>query len=65
MTVLYTVLACAGLVLLVPLFVLGATGGDWRHAWHALKEYLICMGVICALGLFFAIPGILASVFNL
>jgi O-antigen/teichoic acid export membrane protein len=65
MRVLYTVLACAGLLLLVPLFVLGATGGDWRHAWHALKEYLIALGIICAIGLAFAIPGILGSVFNL
>jgi hypothetical protein len=38
--------ACAGLILLVPLFVWGATG-NWRHALHALREYGIAMAVIC------------------
>lgn len=38
--------ACAGLVLLVPLFVWGATG-NWRHALHALREYAIAMSVLC------------------
>jgi hypothetical protein len=65
MRILYTVLACAGLLLLVPLFVLGATGGDWRHAWHALKEYLRAMAIIVAIGLAFAVPAILGTIFNL
>jgi hypothetical protein len=38
--------ACAALVLLVPLFVWGATG-SWRHALHALREYGVAMSVIC------------------
>lgn len=65
MDLLKTFLAIAGLVLLVPLFVLGATGGNWRHALHALKEYLIAMGVLVGLGLLFSIPAILSRVFNL
>ena len=39
-------LTLAGLFSVVPLFVLGATGGNWRQAWHALKQYLLCMGII-------------------
>jgi len=31
---------------LVPLIV-WAGSGSWRHALHALREYLIAMAVIC------------------
>jgi hypothetical protein len=53
MVVLYTVLACAALVALVPLYVWGATG-NWRHAVHALREYGKAMAVPIGIGLVFA-----------
>lgn len=60
MGVLYTVLAVAGLVLLVPLFVLGATG-SWRHALHALREYGKAMAVPIGIGLVMTVAAILTS----
>lgn len=37
------------MVALVPLFVLGATG-SWRHAWHALREYAVALGILVVIG---------------
>lgn len=45
MVVFQVVAAIAALVLLVPLFVWASTG-RWRHAVHALREYLETMAFI-------------------
>lgn len=50
----------AAMVMLVPLIVWGGTG-DWRHALHALKEYLRVMGAIVAVGLILTIGALLAG----
>ena len=52
--------ACAGLVLLVPLFVWVATG-NWRHALHALREYGIAMAWMCVPVLLFVGAMLLTS----
>lgn len=44
-----TVAVCAGLILLVPLWIWGATS-DWRKAWRALSEYLMVMGAFVVVG---------------
>lgn len=50
----------AAMVMIVPLIVWGGTG-DWRHALHALKEYLRVMGAIAAVGLILTIGSFLAG----
>ncbi len=38
----------AGLTLVVPLFVLGLTGGNWRAALQAWRQYLTVLAVMAA-----------------
>lgn len=56
--ILLTILACAGMISIVPLMVLGGTG-SWRHAWHAFKQYVgILLGFVvvgCGLALIMAL----------
>ena len=41
-----SILCCTAVV---PLFVLGASSGDWRKAWQAWKQYaLILLGLAAA-----------------
>lgn len=40
---LLTVAGIGAMVLIVPLMVWGGTG-DWRHAWHALRSFVLIMG---------------------
>lgn len=35
-----------GFMLVVPLWVLGASGGKWREALRALKQYLLFVGAL-------------------
>lgn len=44
-----TVLALAATLAIVPLMV-WAGSGSWRHAAHALRGYLIALGLLAALG---------------
>lgn len=46
---LITVAALAGMFAIVPLYVWGATG-NWRHALHALKQYLGILGGLALVG---------------
>lgn len=55
-----TALAIAGLLLIVPLCVWAATG-SLRHAWFALKEYLLVMSILVVPGVLFGIIAILTS----
>lgn len=34
------------LVALIPLSVLAGSGGNWKQAWRALREYLFVMSLI-------------------
>lgn len=45
LTFLKTAAIIAAMVALIPLAV-WAGSGSWRHGAHALKQYLIAMGVI-------------------
>jgi hypothetical protein len=40
-------LAILALLAVVPLFVWANTG-RLSSAWYALKQYLLCLGIICA-----------------
>ena len=54
-TFLKTVAVLACMVLIVPLAVWGGSG-SLRHAWHALKSYLLVMGILVGIaGTFSAI----------
>jgi len=35
-----------GFMLVVPLWVLGASGGKWREALRALRQYLLFVGAL-------------------
>ena len=55
-----TSIAIACLVMLIPLSVWAATG-SLRHAWFALKEYLIVMSILVIPGVIFGAIAILTS----
>jgi hypothetical protein len=57
-TFLATIAAVAGLVLLVPLCIWGATG-SWRNALHGLIEYVLAMAVLTVPALLLALLAIL------
>lgn len=37
-----------GCTCVVPLFVLGLTGGNWRRAWEAWLQYVAVLAVLAA-----------------
>lgn len=42
------ILSLFGCTLVVPLFVLGATAGNWREALRAWKQFCIVLGALAA-----------------
>ncbi len=59
-TFLKTSLAIAGLFLIIPLAV-WAGSGNLRHAWFALKEFLIVMACIVVPGVVLGLIAALTS----
>jgi hypothetical protein len=55
------ILAVVGILSLVPLLTLAATG-SWRQAVRAGKAYLFCMGLMLAIALVLVAAGLIGSV---
>lgn len=59
-TFLKTVAALACMVLIIPLAV-WAGSGNARHAWYALKQYLLVMGILVGIAGTFSAISLLVS----
>lgn len=49
------------MVSIIPLSIWAATG-RLRDAWEAFKGYMICMGILAALSVFFTIAAFIGSI---